>query len=82
LRAEIMVDTVERFQGSQRDVIIYATSVSTQQEFDSIRSDSSGVDRKLNVAATRARHQFVMIGNRSVLSTSTSYAAAISMMNM
>lgn len=78
LQSRITVDTVERFQGSQRDIILYGTAVATGDEFESIRSecviDGKLIDRKLNVAATRARHQFIMIGRGNTLSESSSYS--------
>lgn len=81
VRQHCTVDTVERFQGSERDVIIYIAAVSTQQEFDQIRSEidynGARIDRKLNVAMTRAKEQFVMIGDAQILSTSSVYAKAI-----
>ncbi|HBB26083.1 MAG TPA: hypothetical protein DCZ59_07430, partial [Bacteroidetes bacterium] len=71
------VDTVERFQGSECDVILYGTAVTNEQEFDSIRSDVQiddvPVDRKLNVAITRAREQFILVGNPNVLALSPIY---------
>lgn len=80
-RAHCTVDTVERFQGSERDVIVYATSVGSLEEFEQIRSETlSGntlLDRKLNVAITRAREQFVLIGNPAILRASQSYATLL-----
>lgn len=77
LRSCITVDTVERFQGSECDVILYGTAVTNEQEFDSIRSDVQiddvMVDRKLNVAITRAREQFILVGNPTVLALSPIY---------
>lgn len=81
LRSKVTVDTIERFQGSERDVILYGTTVSNQQEFESIRSDvqfgSILVDRKLNVALTRAREQFVMVGSPAVLMVSGAYKSVL-----
>ena len=43
-------------------------------QIDAICSISEeGIDRKLNVAITRARKQFVLIGNRELLESSPSY---------
>lgn len=79
LRQRVSVDTVERFQGSERDVILYGTVVSSPQELEAIRSeveiDGAMVDRKLNVAITRARQQFVLVGNPRALSASPIYSA-------
>jgi DNA replication ATP-dependent helicase Dna2 len=81
LRSRVIVDTVERFQGSECDVILYGTAVTSEQEFDAIRSDvlidGVLVDRKLNVAITRAREQFVLVGNPSVLRLSPIYKSLI-----
>lgn len=77
LRSCITVDTVERFQGSECDVILYGTAVASEQELESIRSDVQidevMVDRKLNVAITRAREQFVIVGKPSILALSPIY---------
>ncbi|MFM8771285.1 MAG: DEAD/DEAH box helicase, partial [Candidatus Kapaibacterium sp.] len=74
LRQSVSVDTGERFQGSERDVILYGTAVSSPQELESIRSEveinGAMVDRKLNVAITRAKQQFIMVGNPRALSAS------------
>lgn len=77
LRAIITVDTVERFQGSERDIIIYGTAVSATSELSSIESQllvhGKSIDRKLNVAITRARQQLVLVGNEYILTTSPAY---------
>lgn len=79
------VDTVERFQGGERDVVIYAAAADTMQEFDQMRSevevDGVVVDRKLNVAITRGREQFIMIGDPVLLSQSPVYARVIDMLS-
>lgn len=82
--AAITVDTVERFQGSQRDHIIYCTTVTTMQQLrfltaNTLKSSdgSNEVDRKLNVAISRARKQFAMIGQSQLLCKNRHYAALI-----
>ena len=78
----ISIDTVERYQGSQRDIIIYCTTVTTPSQMELIveaatpSSDTPyPLDRKLNVALTRARQQLFVIGIPHVLDTDTNYRA-------
>ena len=79
---DISIDTVERYQGSQRDVIIYAFGVQDNADLDFLTSncfveDGHTIDRKLNVAMTRARKQLLMIGCQQVLSQNPIYAELI-----
>ena len=80
---DITIDTVERYQGSQREVIIYDVGVSRQYQLDfltaSTFTDDEGqvVDRKLNVAMTRARRQMIIVGNSAILRQNTFYRQLI-----
>ena len=68
----ISIDTVERYQGSQRDVMIYSFTVQHRYQLDFLTAncfEEGGciIDRKLNVALTRARLQMICIGCEEVL---------------
>jgi DNA replication ATP-dependent helicase Dna2 len=75
---QITIDTVERYQGGARDVVIIATCAVNRKTLDAIRSlDMDGVDRKLNVALSRSREQIILIGNMDVLQTDPCYRELI-----
>ncbi|MBO4730567.1 MAG: AAA family ATPase, partial [Bacteroidaceae bacterium] len=86
--ADATIDTVERYQGSQRDIIIYSFTVrhagqlgfltsSTYIEGEDGSSEPYPVDRKLNVALTRAREQMVLVGNADLLRRNHLFARMI-----
>lgn len=79
--SEIVIDTVERYQGSQRDIIIYGTTITQRYELDILsnltETPSGTVDRKLNVAITRARKQLFILGNEKLLRNNPLYAHLI-----
>ena len=76
---DVSIDTVERYQGSQRDVIIYSTTVTHHYQLDFLcantfeETDSEDpsvsylIDRKLNVALTRARCRMIITGHEPTL---------------
>lgn len=74
----ITVDTVERYQGGARDIIIMSACMNYSFQLKSLVSLSSdGVDRKLNVAITRAREYFILVGNESILRKNKVYRELI-----
>ncbi len=72
LHGSITIDTVERYQGSERDIIILSFAVSFPSQVRSIQSLSmdGSIDRKLNVALTRARERMIALGCVEALSHS------------
>ena len=69
----VSIDTVERYQGSQRESIIYGFTVMHRWQLafltGNVFTDEAGnvVDRKLNVAMTRARSKLILVGNSALL---------------
>ena len=67
----ITVDTVERYQGSERDVIIYSFCVNNESQLQTLpnltEEDGVIIDRKLNVVLTRSRKRTIIIGNPDLL---------------
>lgn len=71
----LTIDTVERFQGGQRDIIIYSLTVNNVYQLASLinLNDAETVDRKLNVALTRAKEQIIILGNESIITQNKVY---------
>ena len=68
----ISIDTVERFQGSQRKYVIYSTTIKRLSQLSFLTANrfeenGSVIDRKLNVALTRTQSHIVIIGCGSLL---------------
>jgi len=68
----VTVDTVERYQGGERDIIVVSFAVHSASQMPSITAPSwdGSVDRKLNVLLTRARKHLVLLGDPRVLEDS------------
>lgn len=69
---DITIDTVERYQGSQRDYILYGFTVQKHYQLAFLTSnvfeeEGCVIDRKLNVAMTRARKHLLLFGNPVIL---------------
>jgi ABC-type cobalamin/Fe3+-siderophores transport system ATPase subunit len=75
--SQVIVDTVERFQGSQRDIIIYSFCVKTESQLSALpnilEENGKYIDRKLNVVLTRAKKQLYVIGNENLLKKNETY---------
>ena len=83
----LTIDTVERLQGSERDIIIYGFTVRrvhqlsflTDSEYE--EADGTVIDRKLNVALTRAREQTIVVGDSEIISKIELYKELIEEMS-
>lgn len=76
---DITIDTVERYQGSQRKYIIYGFTIQKYYQLSFLTNnvfedfDGSIIDRKLNVAMTRAEEHLIMVGNPELLSNNFTF---------
>lgn len=65
---DVTIDTIERFQGSERKIIIFSFAVKSTTQLGAIQSlNEEGVDRKLNVAITRAKDHLILVGSEDIL---------------
>ncbi|MDD4310438.1 MAG: AAA domain-containing protein [Candidatus Cloacimonetes bacterium] len=73
------MDTVERFQGSERETIILCLPLRFAGNLKQIESlsDDGSVDRKLNVALSRAKQRIIILGNLSLCRASEHYRRII-----
>jgi len=62
------VDTVDRFQGQQKDLIIVSLAT-----YDNRIHELLLDQRRLNVALTRAKHKLIVLGDSQVLSEDRTY---------
>ena len=76
---KVMIDTVERFQGSERKIIIVSFAIYNSFQLKNITSlNSEGFDRKLLVTLSRASEQIILLGYSKALSGSEDYKYTIS----
>jgi superfamily I DNA and/or RNA helicase len=80
---DITIDTVERYQGSQRRYIIYGFTIQKHYQLrfltnNTFMEDGKLIDRKLNVAMTRAQEHLIMIGNPAILESNPLFREVIS----
>jgi superfamily I DNA and/or RNA helicase len=57
-----VIDTVERLQGAERDVVLFSV---TSSDPDALDSPFLNNPNRFNVAITRARHKLVVVGSRA-----------------
>lgn len=75
LHRRVVCDTVERFQGQERDVMVLSF-VSSHYPFIEERADFLLQRERLNVAVTRARLKTIVLASRQLLSAAEELAAA------
>ncbi len=65
LFGECTIDTVERYQGGTKKIILLSLCLNNANQLKTLVSldDTETVDRKLNVALTRAKEHLVIVGN-------------------
>jgi DNA replication ATP-dependent helicase Dna2 len=70
-----LVDTVERYQGDEREIILFSTTISNPRQVGALQSltDDKLTDRKLLVSLSRASKQFILLGNSQALGASPIY---------
>ncbi len=80
---EVSIDTVERYQGSQRKYIIYGFTVQRPYQLNFLAGnvfqnyDGKLIDRKLNVAMTRAQEHLIMVGNPKIVCRNPIFAQLV-----
>jgi len=74
----ITIDTVERYQGGARDIVIISFSINHPIQLNSLSEISeNGIDRKLNVALTRAKEQIILTGHEPILQQNKLYKSLL-----
>ena len=78
IRDEVTIDTVERFQGTERDIIVNSFAVHNLYQLKNLESfNAEGIDRKLLVSISRGSKQLVILGNSKVLENGKYYKEII-----
>jgi len=78
---DFIIDTVERYQGDERKIIIFSTTISDARQIRTIQSvaedEVSVTDRKLLVSISRAVDQLIILGNSAALGRSELYREVV-----
>ena len=72
LAPRITASTVHKFQGDERDVMIYSLVVTDNSPVTKIRWIDEGARNLVNVAVTRARQALYVVGNRDYIQSNSS----------
>ncbi|MFB0518572.1 MAG: AAA domain-containing protein, partial [Acidobacteriota bacterium] len=63
----ITIDTVERFQGEEREVVIISFTDTSKEGFGPCWDVNGGGRHRMNVALTRARKKLILVGDSRLL---------------
>ena len=63
----LSIDTVDRFQGGERSIIIISFATSTTPPIESQLREHLTNPNRLNVALTRAQRKLILVGNAAAL---------------
>jgi superfamily I DNA and/or RNA helicase len=72
LRDRIVADTVHKFQGDEKDVMIYSLVVTDNSPNTKIKWIDESVPNLVNVAVTRAKNTLFIIGNKEYIRANSS----------
>jgi DNA replication ATP-dependent helicase Dna2 len=86
---QVNIDTVERFQGSENDIIIVSLAIYHPAQLSILEclgqfkweQEHIEVDRKLLVTLSRAKEQVILMGHEPVLQSSTHYTSVLAGMH-
>ena len=67
MRSKIIADTVHKFQGDEKDVMIYSLVVTSNSPSSKIHWIDNSVPNLVNVAVTRARNTLYIVGNKEYI---------------
>ena len=75
----VLVDTVERYQGGQKNAIIVSLAVNSIAQLKNLHvlNEDGTVDKKLNVTLTRAKEYLIILGCPQILVQSPVYRQLI-----
>ncbi len=76
---KILIDTVERFQGLEKDIIIISLAINNKLLLRNLQCENLNktVDRKLNVALSRAKEYLIILGCEEIINLSVHYKNVI-----
>ncbi|MHA1672232.1 MAG: AAA domain-containing protein [Promethearchaeota archaeon] len=74
LNPTLLIDTVDRFQGGEREIILYSMVDSNPK---AILSPLNEDPRRLNVAISRAKKKIIFVGHSPTLTTINAYDSSV-----